>query len=94
MRVKNEKVLYLKKLIDKATTIKSRLEENKKKIIQLRKMIEESKSEGIVIARKMLYPGVSVRVNNKLLMPEKEISSVQIMNINDEIKLYAYVQGE
>ncbi|WGS65253.1 DUF342 domain-containing protein [Marinitoga aeolica] len=94
MKVKNETVLYIKKLIDKATTVKARVEENKKRIIQLKKLIEESKSEGIVIARKMLYPGVSIRVNNKLLAPEKGISSVQIMNINDEIKLYAYVQGE
>ncbi|WP_175419674.1 DUF342 domain-containing protein [Marinitoga sp. 1154] len=94
MKIKNETVLYLKKLIDRATTIKSRVEENRKKIVKLKKLIEESKSSGVVIARKMLYSGVSIRVNNKLLSPEKGLSSVRVMNINDEIKIHAYVQGE
>ncbi|KLO21272.1 hypothetical protein X275_09895 [Marinitoga sp. 1197] len=94
MKIKNESVLYLKKLIDRATTIKSRVEENRKKIVKLKKIIEESKSSGVVIARKMLYPGVIIRINNRMLNPEKGLSNVQLMNIDDEIKIYAYVQGE
>ncbi|WP_159429516.1 FapA family protein [Marinitoga hydrogenitolerans] len=94
MKVKNEKVLYLKKLIEKATNLKSKVEKNRKRILQLKKMIEESKSSGVVIARKMLYPGVIIRVNNKVLMPENAISKVQVMNVEDKIKLYGYVEGK
>ena len=90
-KIKNENIIYLKKLINKAKDLKFSLEKKKKRIIELKKEIESSKKAGVVIARKMLYPGVSLKINNKQFRPEKAISTVQIMNIDDEIKLYAYV---
>lgn len=94
MKVKNESIIYLKKLINRANEIKSRLEENKKRAIEIKRKIEESKSSGVVVARKMLYPGVNIRVNNKYFSTDKGISKVQLMNVEDEIKLYAYNEGK
>ncbi|GAB6188447.1 FapA family protein [Marinitoga arctica] len=93
-KVKNENIIYLKKLINRAKDLKLSLEEKKKKILLLKKEIEKSKRAGIIVARKMLYPGVVLKVNSKIFNPEKAISTVQIMNVNDEIKLYAYVAGK
>ncbi|KAF2955900.1 FapA family protein [Marinitoga sp. 38H-ov] len=90
-KLKVEKANYLKKILNRTKILKNEIENSKTKLIELKKLINNSKKEGVVIARKMLYPGVQIKIQNKLFNTENAISSVQIMNIEDEIKLFAYV---
>ncbi|AEX86330.1 hypothetical protein XO10_09650 [Marinitoga sp. 1135] len=93
MKVKNENIMYAKKMIDRATLLKAKIEGNKKRILELKKAIEESKNAGVVIARKMLYPGVEVTINNKKFTTEKPISKVKLMNIDNKIQMYGYSES-
>lgn len=92
--LKNDKITYLKKILNRAKILKNEIENSKNKLIKLKKLINESKKEGIIIARKMLYPGVQINLQNKTFTSDKPISSVQIMNVEDKIKLYAYTTSK